>query len=57
MRSFVLGLFAVCFLILVSGCQTVAHTSEGFGRGVSEDISGSSFSLVKMNKWIEEHWW
>lgn len=57
MRKIIVGLFAVCFLILVSGCSTVARTSEGFGRGVSEDIKGTGFSVKKMNNWIEENWW
>lgn len=57
MRKIILGVFAVYFLILVSGCSTVAHVSEGLGRGVSEDISGTTFSLKKLNHWIEENWW
>ncbi|MDP2922377.1 MAG: hypothetical protein Q8O30_01475 [Candidatus Omnitrophota bacterium] len=57
MRKIILGVFAVYFLILVSGCSTVANVSEGLGRGVAEDIGGTAYSLKKLNHWIEENWW
>jgi len=40
-------------LILMSGCATI----DGFSRGLAEDSKALWSSLVKADKWFDEHTW
>ncbi|MCM8786920.1 MAG: hypothetical protein NC935_02575 [Candidatus Omnitrophica bacterium] len=50
-------LFFILCIILFSSCATIKHTSEGFGRGVSQDIQGVGKALKNIDNWINEYSW
>ncbi|MDD5584382.1 MAG: hypothetical protein PHV55_04940 [Candidatus Omnitrophica bacterium] len=53
-----------CFLLVVfmallslSGCATVSNTSEGLGKGVSEDLKNTCNNVKRFDAWLRDKAW
>ena len=64
MRSLILGLFFLVFLVTVSGCQTVKNTAigagvavYGVGKGLADDACDTWEAIERADEWIKENYW
>ncbi|MDD2752981.1 MAG: hypothetical protein PHN59_07590 [Candidatus Omnitrophica bacterium] len=44
-------------LLSLSGCATVSNTSEGLGKGVSEDLKNTCNNVKRFDAWLRDKAW
>ncbi|MDD4293992.1 MAG: hypothetical protein PHP69_00580 [Candidatus Omnitrophica bacterium] len=44
-------------LVLICGCNTLKGTAKGFSEGIKQDVQISGSSIMKADKWFQEHYW
>jgi uncharacterized protein YceK len=57
MKNIFLGAAVCAILMGAYGCSTVRYTSEGFGKGIYEDVKGSWQLLRKADSWWKANTW
>jgi hypothetical protein len=57
MLKLFLGLFFLCSVIFISGCETVKTATDGLGEAMVKDTTNTFGALKKFDDWLKENYW
>ena len=57
MRKVTFGLFLICSLMFISGCETVKTASLGMGEAMVKDTVTTYGVLQQIDLWLQKNYW